>query len=119
MASPLRTKASAWRIEAMSIIRPSRVTAPWPCASASAMAAMNPQITKPMLASKCERPDLLPFPVLATPKLDGIRCLKVGGLSNKRIKLSRRGAGGLTSGRRARSLFAVRSAQQRGLRWIA
>lgn len=36
-------------------------------------------ITKPMLASKCERPDQLPFPVLATPKLDGIRCLKVGG----------------------------------------
>ncbi|MCX6879876.1 MAG: hypothetical protein NTW21_39640 [Verrucomicrobia bacterium] len=36
-------------------------------------------ITKPMLASKCERPDLLPFPVLATPKLDGIRCLKLGG----------------------------------------
>ena len=36
-------------------------------------------ITKPMLASKCERPDLLPFPVLATPKLDGIRCLKIGG----------------------------------------
>jgi DNA ligase-1 len=36
-------------------------------------------ITKPMLASKCERPDLLPFPVLATPKLDGIRCLKLRG----------------------------------------
>jgi DNA ligase-1 len=36
-------------------------------------------ITKPMLASKCERPNLLPFPVLATPKLDGIRCLKLGG----------------------------------------
>ncbi|MCX6872452.1 MAG: hypothetical protein NTW21_01385 [Verrucomicrobia bacterium] len=36
-------------------------------------------ISKPMLASKCERPDLLPFPVLATPKLDGIRCLKLGG----------------------------------------
>ena len=36
-------------------------------------------ITKPMLAGKCERPDLLPFPVLATPKLDGIRCLKIGG----------------------------------------
>ena len=36
-------------------------------------------ITKPMLADKCGRPDLLPFPVLATPKLDGIRCLKVGG----------------------------------------
>jgi DNA ligase-1 len=36
-------------------------------------------ITKPMLASKCENPHLLPFPVLATPKLDGIRCLKLGG----------------------------------------
>jgi len=36
-------------------------------------------ITKPMLASKCERPDLLPFPVLPTPKLDGIRCIKIGG----------------------------------------
>ena len=36
-------------------------------------------ISKPMLASKCERPDLLPFRVLATPKLDGIRCLKPGG----------------------------------------
>jgi DNA ligase 1 len=40
--------------------------------------AMN-AITKPMLASKCENPHLLPFPVLATPKLDGIRCLKIGG----------------------------------------
>jgi hypothetical protein len=29
-------------------------------------------------------------------------------LSNKRIKLARRGAGGLTGGRRARSLSAVR-----------
>jgi hypothetical protein len=28
---------------------------------------------------KCEFPHLLPFPVLATPKLDGIRCLKLGG----------------------------------------
>ncbi len=36
-------------------------------------------ITKPMLADKCGRPELLPFPMLATPKLDGIRCLKVGG----------------------------------------
>jgi DNA ligase-1 len=36
-------------------------------------------ITKPMLASKCENPHHLPFPVLATPKLDGIRCLKIGG----------------------------------------
>jgi len=40
---------------------------------------MNAQIAKPMLAGKCERPDALSFPVLATPKLDGIRCLKVGG----------------------------------------
>ena len=36
-------------------------------------------ITKPMLAGKCERPDALSFPVLATPKLDGIRCLKING----------------------------------------
>ena len=36
-------------------------------------------ITKPMLAGKCERPDSLSFPVLATPKLDGIRCLKING----------------------------------------
>jgi DNA ligase-1 len=40
---------------------------------------MNVTITKPMLAGKCERPDALNFPVLATPKLDGIRCLKIGG----------------------------------------
>jgi hypothetical protein len=32
----------------------------------------------------------------------------VGVWSNKRIKLARRGAGGLTRGRRARSLSAVR-----------
>ncbi len=36
-------------------------------------------ITKPMLASKCQHPDALSFPVLATPKLDGIRCLKING----------------------------------------
>ncbi|MCF7675806.1 MAG: hypothetical protein K9N23_06415 [Akkermansiaceae bacterium] len=36
-------------------------------------------ITKPMLATKCECPRLLKFPVLATPKLDGIRCLKLNG----------------------------------------
>ena len=36
-------------------------------------------ITKPMLAGKCGRPEALNFPVLATPKLDGIRCLKIGG----------------------------------------
>ena len=39
---------------------------------------MNP-ITKPMLAGKCECPNALSFPVLATPKLDGIRCLKING----------------------------------------
>ncbi len=32
-----------------------------------------------MLAGKCERPDALRFPILATPKLDEIRCLKIGG----------------------------------------
>jgi DNA ligase 1 len=36
-------------------------------------------ITKPMLAGKCERFEALRFPLLATPKLDGIRCLKVNG----------------------------------------
>ena len=36
-------------------------------------------ITKPMLASKCKSPESLRLPVFATPKLDGIRCLKLGG----------------------------------------
>lgn len=40
---------------------------------------MNHPITKPMLAGKCERPESLSFPLLATPKLDGIRCLKING----------------------------------------
>jgi len=40
---------------------------------------MNTPITKPMLAGKCEQMNTLTFPLLATPKLDGIRCLKVGG----------------------------------------
>jgi DNA ligase-1 len=35
-------------------------------------------ITKPMLASKVELPKIV-YPVLATPKYDGIRCLKVNG----------------------------------------
>lgn len=35
-------------------------------------------ITKPMLAEKVEL-DKIKYPVLATPKLDGIRCLKVNG----------------------------------------
>lgn len=45
------------------------------------MNATMTTITKPMLAAKCGDPGSLPFPVLATPKLDGIRCLKVGGLA--------------------------------------
>ena len=36
-------------------------------------------IKKPMLAGKCEQPEALSFPVLAAPKLDGIRCLKING----------------------------------------
>ena len=36
-------------------------------------------IKKPMLAGKCDCPEALSFPVLATPKLDGIRCLKIAG----------------------------------------
>ena len=40
---------------------------------------MTSLITKPMLAGKCERIEALRFPLLATPKLDGIRCLKING----------------------------------------
>jgi len=36
-------------------------------------------ITKPMLATKCTDKDKLKYPVLATPKLDGIRCIKLNG----------------------------------------
>ena len=36
-------------------------------------------IKKPMLAGKCDAAEALSFPVLATPKLDGIRCLKIDG----------------------------------------
>ncbi len=36
-------------------------------------------ITKPMLAGKCEDITKLTYPVLATPKLDGIRCLIING----------------------------------------
>lgn len=36
-------------------------------------------IKKPMLAGKCEDLESLTFPVLATPKLDGIRCLVIDG----------------------------------------
>lgn len=44
-------------------------------------------ITRPMLAAKTPNPielQGLRFPVLATPKLDGIRCLKVGGVAVSR-----------------------------------
>ncbi len=36
-------------------------------------------ITKPMLAGKCEDVTKLKFPLLCTPKLDGIRCVKTRG----------------------------------------
>ncbi len=36
-------------------------------------------IKKPMLAETCDDVTTLRFPVLATPKLDGIRCLVIGG----------------------------------------
>ena len=36
-------------------------------------------ITKPMLAGKVEDFSKIQFPVLATPKLDGIRCFKING----------------------------------------
>lgn len=36
-------------------------------------------ITKPMLAAAIEDVEKLPFPMIASPKLDGIRCLKIGG----------------------------------------
>ena len=36
-------------------------------------------ITKPMLAGKCSSIARLTYPVLATPKLDGIRCLIING----------------------------------------
>jgi DNA ligase-1 len=36
-------------------------------------------ITKPMLSATLKNVDTLKFPVAVTPKLDGIRCLRVGG----------------------------------------
>jgi DNA ligase-1 len=36
-------------------------------------------ITRPMLAANCDALDKITFPCIATPKIDGIRCLKVGG----------------------------------------
>lgn len=36
-------------------------------------------ITKPMLAGTLKNPNTLSYPILASPKLDGIRCLKIEG----------------------------------------
>lgn len=36
-------------------------------------------LTRPMLAARARRPEQILFPCLATPKLDGIRCLRVNG----------------------------------------
>lgn len=41
-------------------------------------------ITQPMLATQAKSRDKLRFPVLATPKLDGIRCLKIRGAAMSR-----------------------------------
>lgn len=46
-------------------------------------------ITKPMLAGKCSDITKLKFPVLATPKLDGIRCLIIPGSDGKPRAVSR------------------------------
>lgn len=40
---------------------------------------MEQVITKPMLAGTLEDIGSLKYPILCTPKLDGIRCLKIGG----------------------------------------
>lgn len=41
-------------------------------------------IQRPMLAATLENADKLKFPVLCTPKLDGIRCLKINGVAVSR-----------------------------------
>lgn len=47
-------------------------------------------LTRPMLAAKLDSADQLRFPCLATPKLDGIRCLVVDGqLKTRSFKLVR------------------------------
>ena len=47
-------------------------------------------ITKPMLAGKCTDLDKLQYPVLATPKLDGIRCLIIQGEDGRPHAVSRK-----------------------------
>jgi DNA ligase 1 len=39
---------------------------------------------KPMLAASCDNLDALKFPLLATPKIDGIRCLIIDGVAMSR-----------------------------------
>src|SRR5574338_27430 len=59
---------------------------------------MNP-ITKPMLAATCKNFAALRFPLLATPKLDGIRCIVKDGkaLSRKFKEIPNRYIQGLVS----------------------
>jgi DNA ligase-1 len=49
-------------------------------------------ITKPMLAATLESAECLTYPILVTPKFDGIRCLKLNGkaLSRKFIEIPNR-----------------------------
>ncbi len=42
------------------------------------------KITKPMLAGKAENIDALKYPLIATPKIDGIRCMMVDGCAVSR-----------------------------------
>src|SRR5690554_4631311 len=39
---------------------------------------------KPMLAASCDNLDALKYPLLATPKIDGIRCLIIDGVAMSR-----------------------------------
>src|SRR5713101_3979205 len=41
-------------------------------------------VTRPMLCAKLDDPSQLRFPALATPKIDGIRCLKIDGAAVSR-----------------------------------
>ena len=45
---------------------------------------MTNKIVKPMLAGKCTDTSALDYPVFATPKLDGVRCLTVDGQAMSR-----------------------------------
>jgi DNA ligase-1 len=47
-------------------------------------------ISKPMLAETCDDTVALKFPVLATPKLDGIRCLIMPGVGSRNHAVSRK-----------------------------